>query len=352
MDRMKDTPEQAALLSIYRRALFDIGLRLPLLRMRRVDGRPWRTTARDVDTGNSTQQLVHQPYEMDSNRDLWDYFNEHLRPFSQPQPAKSGDAAIDQAAASHWADEKLKARAPITDSASLYAEYLQTFESVRLIAKRAQDHDDEAAVEALASIGHCAARELESLPRELVRAVAQRHPSWPVSVSARVPARTKNFPYLHDIDLGLTCGLNVRPAARWDEKLIQDQHAVRLLATLKFNRELRQFLQAVISFQKRFRERPSRKYAKTFAKIAPIPKWVEDATNLDPFSKATAPQWWDVAREAFNEACPKPDRHPDFNLPGAAVAVSETDPARRRGVIVEKIRVTFFALASAARTPT
>lgn len=292
----------------------------------------------DISTPTRTAPLFYQPYTMDGEPALWDLFNLHLRPLSDPQPAAvikhEKDGALIAAASILWAFEQNRKLSQRAKPKSVLPDYLHAYEMVRIIAAQARVDRNERAVEALASIARLAADELEKLPKDTVSYVARRHPSWPVLVSAKATDRSKQTAaYLEELNVGVACPLNVGPGARWVEGLAATRHAKKLFANLEYNRDRRRIIEMA-------------------AAHTAIPSWVAAATMLPPFSKASAERWWKVALVTLNEACPKLEEHPDFNVPGAVVSANIEDPTRRRGVIISAIRQVFVALASHECTQT
>lgn len=294
--------------------------------------------------------VFHEPYNMEAEPGLWNLFNLYLRPLDEPQPdgvvkyEKNGAFVV--AASVLWAAEQSRQLWQRTKPRAVLPDYLQAYEMVRMIARLARLDDNERAVEALASIAHLAAEELEKLPRGIVSYVASRHPSWPILVSARATARSKqSAAYLKELKVGVACPLNAAPESKWDEKLPTTRHAKNLFAILEYNRARRRIIQAGAELQQ------------TNPELAPvfhaaIPQWAVDAMTLPPFSKASKERWWKLALVVLKEACPKLEEHPHFNVKGAVVAGIIADPIKRRGRITNRIKQAFDALASHDRTPT
>ena len=308
--------------------------------MRELHGRAQRKSRRsekkDGSGVHTLQALIH-PHCMDGEQDMWNFFNQHLRPLDEPQPepreGKESDN-IQKAATALWAFEQSRRLTKATNSGNVALHYFHAYEIIRLISEQGRQ-GNETAVEALASIANFAANLLEKMPKDILRAVARRHPSWPAMVSARAADRSKQSAYLKELGLGTECPLNVAPKARWSVSVPATKHAVKLLATLEYNRALAPMNRATLEG----------------AVDAYVPKWAARATALPPFTKASVSQWWDVALVVLKEAYRKVETHPDFNLPGAAVAPKIVNFADRRAEIVERVRAAFVALAPADRTP-
>jgi hypothetical protein len=311
----------------------------------------------DGSLSTRTVPVLHEGYAMDGGRKMWNLYNLHLRPLDEPQPESVALAedrenweALSAAASISWAFEQSRARWLKGRPKDVRVDYFQAYEMVRKIAALAHLDDNEAAVEALASIAHCAAEELEKLPQRIVRSVARRHPSWPVMVSARMTAESQRAAdlaaYLKELDVGAACPLKSTPSSRRDEKVATTHHAVRLFAIVEYNRALGPSIAPAIKHQQMI---PAR-----LPVAAPIPEWVVCATKLPPFSRASAVEWWDVARVALDEACAKLEVHPDFD--GIAVYVTaigdgndikkkKAKPSVRRTRIIDSIRSAFIKLA-------
>ena len=288
-----------------------------------------------------TLKVLHRGYNMHRGPSLWNLFNKHLRPLNDPQPQLDTPAAraeaLIEAAAIAWAFKQSHKVWQTAKRKEVHSDYLQAYEMVRRIVGVAFLDASEAAVEALASIGQLVGEQLERLPKKIVRSVARRHPSWPVLLSARATDRSKQSVYLEGLEIGADCPLNSASSSKRDETLATTQHAVKLLAIVEYNRALGPGIAGAIECQM--------VNSAEMRTHETMPDWVIRATKLPPFSNVSAPQWWEVAKAALKEACPKVEEHSGFNVAGAVVAGDQNDPAIRRARIIERIRAAFVALA-------
>ena len=323
------------------RDVWELAVGNALVDMKALLGLPAQLTEKTARSSSRLVNVLHKAYTMDGDAGLWNLFNVHLRPLREPQPepaaTEGGGETLAAAAAIAWASEQSRKLRKLEKQKSVRADYFQAHEIIQMIANQACLDNSEAAVEALASIAHAAAEELEKLPRKIVAPVARRHPSWPVMVSAGMTPDSKRAAdiasYLKELDAGVDCPVNSGSSSKRDETRITTRHALRLLATVEYNRALGPVFANEIETQQTNSAQPL------------FPDWVVSASKLPPFSKVSAPQWWDVAKTALKEACAKTEEHPHFNVPGAVVAGDQNDPAIRRARIIERIRAAFVALA-------
>jgi len=218
----------------------------------------------------------------------------------------------------------------------LFESWFRVTELARRVAAGERD-----AAQSLAMLTDHAVRELEDLATyfpELLKPIARMRPLWPAFISPHPEFKNRNRELLGTLEVGRDTKANVHTNARWRTNNPATKYAIRLIEyVIAMQGQMRE-LRMLRSLQK--------KDPTLVVEIPKYPAWVKQCYELPPFNRRNIDQWWAVAKQAFLEGIPHPEREP--GLRRLAITPSSRKilyDAEIRSLILMRIKAAMRAMA-------